>query len=61
MDTVELEALLRREQHFVVPSYSEVMLMQNTIANSNVRFFLNIKILRSFAPDKYLLIALIIL
>ncbi|KAF1763680.1 hypothetical protein GCK72_003625 [Caenorhabditis remanei] len=26
MDTVELEALLRREQHFVVPSYSEVML-----------------------------------
>ncbi|CAI2339317.1 unnamed protein product [Caenorhabditis sp. 36 PRJEB53466] len=38
MDTVELEALLRREQHFVVPSYSEVMLMQNTIANSNVRW-----------------------
>lgn len=38
MDTVELEALLRREQHFVVPSYSEVMLMQNTIANSNTNF-----------------------
>ncbi|CAL2031061.1 unnamed protein product [Caenorhabditis brenneri] len=38
MDTVELEALLRREQHFVVPSYSEVMLMQNTIANSNTNY-----------------------
>ncbi|CAB3404515.1 unnamed protein product [Caenorhabditis bovis] len=38
MDTVELEALLRREQHFVVPSYSEVMLMQNTISNSRTAF-----------------------
>ncbi|KAE9415720.1 hypothetical protein Angca_006983, partial [Angiostrongylus cantonensis] len=29
METMELEAALRREQYFVVPSYSEAMLMPN--------------------------------
>ncbi|KAJ1353579.1 hypothetical protein KIN20_010232 [Parelaphostrongylus tenuis] len=29
METVELEAALQREQYFVVPSYSEAMLMPN--------------------------------
>ncbi|KJH49723.1 hypothetical protein DICVIV_04144 [Dictyocaulus viviparus] len=29
METIELEAALRREQYFVVPSYSEAMLMPN--------------------------------
>ncbi|CAI5440543.1 unnamed protein product [Caenorhabditis angaria] len=38
IDTIELEALIRREQHFVVPSYSEVMLMQNTAANSTTNY-----------------------
>ena len=28
METIELEAALRREQYFVVPSYSEAMLLQ---------------------------------
>ncbi|CAJ0963237.1 unnamed protein product, partial [Mesorhabditis belari] len=34
MDTADLEALLRREQYFVVPSYSQAMLMNP--ANANV-------------------------
>ncbi|CAD6191513.1 unnamed protein product [Caenorhabditis auriculariae] len=34
MDTAELEALMRREQQFVVPSYSEAMLLQSTMART---------------------------